>query len=97
MDQHNAKLALYQELATLHRAMLASARAQDWDRLLQEEQQSVVLVNALRQLPAGQQAPREQAHRLIKETLALQEQIREAVSDWKTDVSPLLQALSPRP
>ena len=86
-------LQCYERALEVTRAMLEAARASDWDRLVQLEQERARLVERLRLEdpdPGNDLASRDRKRELIVEMLRLDEQIQMLTQDWMHELRDVL-------
>lgn len=88
---------LYEELCELHSQMEEFALAQNWLEVIPLQEKANSLLNQIKAHPiqtSGASQAKYQAA-LIREILIKQIAIKQEISDWQSDVRPLLDALRP--
>jgi len=86
-------LTVYESVAELTGQMLAAAGSNDWDRLVQLEQQCSTQVSSLRMGEASQiltGPARQRKVQLIKQVLADDRRIRDLTTPWMAHLSKLI-------
>jgi flagellar protein FliT len=86
------RLATFEALSALTERMLQSARAGDWDRLVELEQECRRLAETLQAAPQVPLTPQEQQRKaaLIRKVLADDAEIRSLAVDWMAELERLL-------
>lgn len=90
--QATAELSLYQQLDELHTRISAAAHGLRWDEAIELQAEVDQLVADLARQPASplNQEQRQHKARLIQQILDKQAVVRREISDWQSDVAPLL-------
>ncbi|WP_333844087.1 flagellar protein FliT [Pelomicrobium sp.] len=85
-------VAAFEALSALTERMLQSARAGDWDRLVELERECRRLAETLQATPQAPLTPEEQQRKaaLIRKVLADDAEIRSLAVDWMAELERLL-------
>lgn len=88
------ELSLYQQLDELHSRIVDAAFGLRWDDAIALQAEVDRLVADLARHPASALDPRQRQYKaqLIQQILEKQALVRQEISDWQSDVAPLLSA-----
>lgn len=90
--QTTAELSVYQQLDDLHSRLANAAQGLRWDEVTALQAEVNRLVSDLAKLPASplDREQRQYKAKLIQQILEKQAVARQEISDWQSDVAPLL-------